>query len=226
MTQAGKEEIIVKQNTFEAIKLIEQITASRYYSERARTALIDTVATALFLSAEEKDKVLAAQQTQYTQLQEVRNALLLLVGTHYSEEAEAVLKARLDVLNAQIRLPYYDRSTWLVYVRQCDKSHGDAEQFEAACFATATNHMGDALDKYVRLAHNGNLSALWMAVGIARKLGNEEEEGRLLGEVNILWMDGVLDYLPDEVQARIAELTAAGYECNATVDYTPNKIGF
>ena len=216
----------MKQNSLEAIKLIEKITASRFYSERGRNALIDTIATAMFLSAEEKDKVLAAQQPQYTQLQEVRNALLLLVGTHYTEEAAAVLQARLDVLNAQTRLPYYDKSSWLVYVHQCENHHGDQEQFEAACFLCATNHPNEAFDRFAHLTENGNLSALWMAVGIARRLGKQEEEARLVGELKSLYDDGVLDYLPDEVQARVEELEADGYQCSASVEYNRNKIGF
>ena len=216
----------MKQNALEAIKLIEQITASRYYSERGRNALIDTVATAMFLSTEEKEKVLAAQQTQYNKLQEVRNALLLLVGTHYTEESEAVLRARSDVLNVPSRLPYYDKSTWLVYVHQCEGHHGDVEQFEAACFLTATNHPEEAFEKFVRLSEDGNLSALWMALGLAKRLGRAEDEGKLLGELQSLYDDGVLDYLPHEVQARIDELKAAGYQCKPNADFNRNKIGF
>jgi len=216
----------VKTNSLEAIKLIEQITASRFYTERGRNALIETVAYAMFLSAEEKDKVLAAQQPQYTKLQDVLNALLLLVGDRYTEEAEAVLRARADVLSTQQRLPYYDKSSWLVYVHRTDGNASDDEQFEVACFLCATNHPAEAYDRFLRLSANGNLSALWMALGLARQLGKEEDEARLLAELSALYDEGVLDYLPDEVQERIDALEADGYQCNATADYGRNKIGF
>lgn len=219
----------MKQNVYEAIKLIEQVTASRFYTERGRNALIETVAYAMFLSAEEKYKVTAAQQTQYVNLQEVRNALLLLVGIRHSEEAGAVLKARAEVLDAHQRtqLPYYDKSGWLVYVHGADDGAArDDAQFEVACFLCATNHEEEAYAKFVRLSKNGNLSALWLALGLARKLGKTEDEARLLSELNSLYEEGVLDYLPDEAAARMHDLQKQGYQCTASTGYGKNKIGF
>lgn len=219
----------MKQNTYEAIKLIEQITASRYYTERGRAALIDTVANAMFLSAHQKDKLLAAQQTQYDKLQDVRNALLLLGGTEHPEEAEAVLRARSEVLATQQQkaygAPYSDKSGWLVYVKGILNSRGDAEQQEAAVFLAATNHCEEALERFANLADRGDLVSLWMALGLAVKLGKKDVEAQLLGDLVALYDDGVIDYLPDEAFARRKALEQGGYSGRAG-EAVRNKIGF
>ena len=218
----------MKQNTKETIKLTEQVCAEGYYTERGRYALIDAIAAAYFLSAEDKETVLEAQQTHYTRLQEVRNALLLLGSTRSDEYREAVLRARADVLaqHQYERLPYHDKSSWLVYMNKTVESHNDDEQFEAACFLTAIGKRQEAYAKFVALAAKGDLSALWLALGLAILMKDEAGELRFITELTSLYDQGVIDYLPEDMAERQATLVANGFEAQSSRDFGGTKIGF
>jgi len=221
----------MKQTMQEAIKLTEQICASRYYTERGRAALIDAVAAGMFLSDEDKRALLAAQQPQYIRLQEVRNALLLLCGDQV-ELREAVLNARAEVLAQQTEryalqtAGYSDRSSWLMHMHQIATSRDEADQFEVACFRLATGKWQEAYDKFVHLGTRGNLSALWLALGVARIQNNQADELQRIVELLDLYEQGLIDCVPDEIWARRNELQANGYAAQSNRDFCGTKIGF
>lgn len=218
----------MNQSIYEAIKLIESITASRFYTERGRMALIDTVAAALYLSAEDKEALIAAQQPQYTRLQDVRNARMLLVGTRYNEVAEVVLRVRQEVLTEQAKLPFVDKNGWLQYIRQAGSSTDEEVVFEAACFQCAIGRKEDAYRMFTKLATDGNLTALWMALGLAVQLEDEAAETVMLYALCELYDRGILDDLPSDMRMRLKHLQAKGYSTvgGFAFDFGRNKIGF
>lgn len=215
----------MKQRTIEAINLLEQITAGRFYTDRGREALIEVIAHAMSLPAEDALSISEAQFSQYTTLQDVSNALLLMLGHQHGEVGEAVLATRKNVLNTQKPFPFRDKNAWLMFILHAPGDADELAQFEAGCFQCATRRYDAAFATLMPLAAGGNLNAMWLALGLANMQGKEAEETKLLSKLYGMFEQGILDEMPDELTARMEKLIAAGYEPDA--DFTMlRKIGF
>lgn len=216
----------MKSMIIEAIKLSEQLTAGRYYSESGRNMLVTVVAKAMYLSDEDKNMLLAAQMPKYVKLQEVRNAIVLLGGKEFGELGETILVARRDAIEAQGRLPYNDSTSWVTYIMRAQDDTSENARFESACFLCATGRQEGASERLRQLASAGHVASMWLTLGLARVMGKEDVEGAMLGKLSAMFKQGILGFFPEEGEARINELRAKGMTIVTEFEAPNNKIGF